>query len=269
MKRSALILLACLSGAAVLGSGNARAATTVTCGDEITSSGTYNLAASCSGDGIAILASHVTLNLNGHTMTGPGEDGIFASSASAIGIVGPGTIAGYGFGIEWDFISRSHITHVTVTNSTAHGIGFLDSSDNQLISDSVTGSTFHGITFNGCNGNLISGVTSTGNGDNGLYLASSGGNRVLRSTFDANGLDGIAVGTVGNGPANKNEILENTANDNATYGIAVNGDVTGSYVYANSAHGNFVDDLADLSDVCSTGTWLKNKFGTANDGCIH
>ena len=56
----------------VLGGFASAASAAVSCGSTISTAGSYALGADCSGAGITITASDVTLSLNGHTMTGTG-----------------------------------------------------------------------------------------------------------------------------------------------------------------------------------------------------
>jgi hypothetical protein len=63
----------------------ASAATTVSCGSTISTAGSYALAADCSGAGVTITASDVTLSLNGHTMTGAGGFTVGVLSTTAAG----------------------------------------------------------------------------------------------------------------------------------------------------------------------------------------
>lgn len=267
MKRLALILLVFVVGGVIVGSSGAVTATVTTCGATISSPGTYQLTADCSGDGITVTANNVTLRLNRHTMTGSGStNGVEASNLAGLQVVGPGTLYGYVIGVNWAFVTGSRVRGVTITNSTAHGVALFDSSSNQFVSDTVTGSQFHGLTFNGSNSNLLNRVVSSGNGSNGVFLASASYNKVEHSIISSNGLDGIFVNSIGNGPADSNQITANTLNSNYQ-GIEIGSSTGGNNIFGNSAHSNATDDIVDDTLGCAA-YWSSNSFDTANQGCI-
>jgi parallel beta-helix repeat protein len=152
----------------------------VTCGDLISSPGTYGLAADCNGSGIAITSSNVTLMLRGHTMTGSGfgEGIVVADNGGAISgvrITGPGTVAGYEFAVDLGF-------------SGGHGVS------GSVIGRVTTTSSRQGITLSNANG---SGNTIVGNTANGNSVAGIGdfgtGNTFTQNTVNNNAVYGIDV----------------------------------------------------------------------------
>jgi nitrous oxidase accessory protein NosD len=135
MKRLLLLVLTVGVLATVLGVTAATTATTptpVTCGDVITLRGTYALTGDCTaaGDGIDINASNVTLELAGHTITGPGlfiaAAGVVFGNVSGVHIEGPGTITNFHDGVVLARnTTKSVVTQVTA-NANVDGI-FIDS----------------------------------------------------------------------------------------------------------------------------------------------
>src|SRR4051794_37666215 len=77
-------------------------ATTVHCGDTITQDTTLtNDVLNCPSVGLTIAANGITINLNGHTISGEpsAQSGINDSTGhDQLKIVGPGTVQGFGFG---------------------------------------------------------------------------------------------------------------------------------------------------------------------------
>ncbi|HEX3542546.1 MAG TPA: hypothetical protein VHT75_19110, partial [Acidimicrobiales bacterium] len=64
-----------LAAFGLAGAPAAQAASTVVCGQTITASVTLTAdLGPCLGDGLVVTASNVTLNLNGHTITGGGSN---------------------------------------------------------------------------------------------------------------------------------------------------------------------------------------------------
>jgi parallel beta-helix repeat protein len=91
----------------------------VNCGDTITSNLTLTSDLHCSTGWTALYVptSGVTINLNGHTLSGtPGQAGISLSYASGVTIKGPGRISGF-----WSGVNTLHSDNLTVT-----GIDFED-----------------------------------------------------------------------------------------------------------------------------------------------
>jgi parallel beta-helix repeat protein len=227
----------------------ASAATTVSCGSTISTAGSYALAANC-GAGIMITASDVTLNLNGHTMTGAGgfSDGVVVDdSGAAVGgvtIQGPGKITGYDIGVELGGggggVSGSSVSGLTFTNNA------------------------WAIQLNSGSGNTVSGNTAKDNLVGGILLEAENGDTISGNAANNNSAIGIDV-AVG---STATTVSGNAANNDG-FGILVNPGSTGNTISANDAHGNPDDDLADLNDACDSNTWTGNTFKTANQTCIH
>lgn len=238
------VALACAVGGVAVLAPAASAATTVSCGATIGTPGTYVLAGDCSGAGISISASDVTLKLDGHTMTGLVQStGILvddsASAVSGDAIMGPGTITGYSFGVVLG----------------AGGIG-------------VSGATVSGLTTNdgafgivvefNANGSTVNNNTADNMMGSGIGILGSG-NTVNNNTAD-NNAGGIDI--LGSG----NTVNNNAANDNTTIGITAFGGA--DTINHNTALGNGAFDLADFNPGCGTDTWRANTFTHANESCI-
>jgi parallel beta-helix repeat protein len=246
----ALVLAGALGALGGLAPGASAAPTTVSCGSTISGSGTYVLAADCSGVGIEITASDVTLKLNGKTMTGCSScgSGIFVFDAfgavSGLTIKGPGTIIGYNAGVQLgvsDFgVSGSSVTGLTVTSNA------------------------DGILLDGASGNTIRGITAGKNVNAGIHLFQSSNNTVSGNTANHSNADGILLDRGSGG----NAVSGNTANNNNGDGIDLVTGATGNTVSGNTAQGNSVFDLFD-GNGCGSNTWTGNTFKTANLTCIH
>src|SRR5213593_2130526 len=103
-KRVSGILLVGVVSAIAVAAQAAGPPTPVTCGSVIAAPGQYFLAGDCMGAGITITASDVHLKLMGHTMTGPGGNGLLALNVSHVHIEGPGMITGYFEGIRFNSV---------------------------------------------------------------------------------------------------------------------------------------------------------------------
>jgi parallel beta-helix repeat protein len=178
--------------------GLAKAVTPITaCGDVITAGGTpgfqevYTLTTnlSCSGsDGIDIQASYVTINLNGHSITGDGSSlGIFAySSAGRLkGIVIMGPIPGqspvqsFNIGIEMDNVDNSTVQNIVLArNNYGLATDLLDQVNNtvtglKLSTNTATLNANDGFALYNSSGASVSANIAVGNGSSGSALTLS------------------------------------------------------------------------------------------------
>src|SRR4051794_36271364 len=97
---AALAAAAALS-TVVAGAVRAVVTTPISCGDSITKSIVVANDLPCTGTALVINANGVTLNLNGHTLTGDGDDignGVEAQNFSNLTIEN-GTVTGFHYGI--------------------------------------------------------------------------------------------------------------------------------------------------------------------------
>lgn len=252
----------------------AGAATAVSCGSTISAPGKYFLAANCSGPGIAINASNVTLKLKGHTMTGPGTGdigvaGVETFHTTRVNILGPGTITNYGFGVALD----QGVTHSTVGGITANNnaaaifIATVGTNDNTIRNNTADHNANSGMVIDG-SGTSIHGNTVNNNSGEGFDVEGDG-NAIRGNIADNNGDNGIVVN------ANSNTLNGNTTDNNSSDGIFVNGPnpplpgATNNTIRGNTALGNSSDDLFDGNPGCDSNRWNGNTFNTANQPCIH
>jgi len=123
--------LASLSAALVASPAYARSAApasvTVTCGESVTTSITVANNLTCAaGDGLSIDAPNITLNLNGHTITGAGT-GVGVSigqsePTSAPGdVLENGTVTDFSSAVAFGLVSDPELDHVTLSDDGAGG----------------------------------------------------------------------------------------------------------------------------------------------------
>jgi parallel beta-helix repeat protein len=216
-----------------------------TCGTMITQPGKYTLAndlLQCPGDGIVIRSAGVSLNLNGHQITGPAHSSTHGIQVTLppnewVIIDGPGTIANFGTGLELDL---------------AHGRAF-------IVSVTAQQNRFGFMVLNGSNITLGNN-TAVNNIVIGFALYDTDDSSLVESSANANG-DGIVI------LGSRNEIILNTANNNAKNGIVA---FSGGHnrISTNTALGNSRYDLYQLGQDCNN-TWVNNTFNSANLPCIH
>lgn len=235
----------------------------------------------CQGDGLVIGAAGITLDLNGHTVSGTGVGtGIDDSAGHDRVRIINGTVTAFSNGIVLIGASSSRLTDLTVTDNASGGISLVDGSDaNRVERNVVSGNRLDGIFLFASDHNTIERNSVTGNDPAGISLVEgSDDNRVQRNTLSQNTI-GIAVGV-----SQRNKIEHNSLPGNAIIGIVLDqshdnaigkNSVSGSDLYGillsassdnrifkNTAAANGVDGI--LVENGSTGTLLKRNTATHN-----
>ncbi len=232
------------------------AATQITkCETFIREPGDYILANDlvCPGQGIYIVASNVTLNLDGHQISGTGSPYLAImlgysgfGRVSNVTVVGPGTISNFGSGVVLFNAENSVVRGVTSTrNFSGFDVqnvpGEPPSRSNTLENNTANNNVYDGFTIGDAERNTFRGNVARRN----------------KNGFDL-------------GPRSHENLIENsTAEDNFETGIEADGG-TGNTIRHNTAHNNGYYDLADgpKGGHCDN-TWEDNTFHTANNPCIH
>jgi parallel beta-helix repeat protein len=266
---------------------SAKAGTTITqstCPVLIAQSGDYSLGTDVgpcmpSVDGIDIMASNVTLRLNGHTISGTATSGTCNSSngiyvmgtsllqLTMVHVLGSGTISNFVIGFRADNSAGSFVKFTTVTAGCPFfNSGFLIQASSQwkLEGNVVRGTpSSFGILLRGTADNDL--VRNDVN--DSIVLVNSSNNTIVNNTAnDGGGLGGIAVGVFGGG--NNNEIHANTTNNNTSNGLHLVAG-SGNNVTGNTSLNNLADDMRDDNPNCDGNKWEGNKFNTSNQPCIH
>ena len=197
------------------------------CGSTLTTDTTLIADLSCTGTALHIGADDITVDLNGHTISG---DGVTFSTG----------------------IRNAGRNNVTIENGTitgfARALHLLGASENTIRAITADGNFFSGIFLEaGANRNRIVDCVVINNGSparpgNGITINSSNGNVVTRTLAAGNHTQGIFVGGGADTPASfDTQILNNTAHDNVSNGIGFLGGsghaVTGNVSMNNGAHG--------------------------------
>ena len=265
---AAWLLLASLFASSSMASAEDCVKALKACGCSITSTGIYtlqqDLVFSSAGDCISIGAKNVVLNLDGFSITGPGETstgaGVHVRNSKNVWVEGQSkasqrsTISGWKYGIENDG-NEVLIENVSATANTKAGFYFYKASDGELISFEAS----HNSGF-------------------GVWLSSGSNDRVGNGMTSANGLDGVFLGCVGNGAgacastggdATSNTLFNLTSTSNGGGGITVQFNSNFDQIGNCFASGNTGFDLIDRhpNGTCGHDLWFVNT-GTANETCI-
>jgi parallel beta-helix repeat protein len=256
-------ILATLAGA------QAWAVNVASCPFAISAPGNYVVAANLTcpaGNGITITASNVSLNLNGHIITGSGSGvGILVSPTSGrlnhVGISGPGLIRTFTTGIEVSNTDDAQVSLVTVAGNPT---GVMGAEVNRFTvgSNVIARSSIVGLGLQFSINAAVTGNQVVGNG-RGIVLFSGSANTLSGNTVSGNSVVGIGI-------AEKNSrVSSNITNGNGT-GIEISPGSSGNKIFSNtSSVGNTGFDLEDPNAFCDGNFWSSNVFFTKNQACVN
>jgi parallel beta-helix repeat protein len=258
------VLVAATSGA----TGSKRVA--LACGDTVTTSVTLTAdITGCGGYGLNAGANRITINLNGHTISGSSatRDGLFDPSFTGV-VFENGTITGFVRGVEIDGGSATvrnirtsgntdagiyTFVPATITGNTvfANGnggiiVGCCAADKSTVTNNIVDGNTGNGIVVSfTATGSTVSGNHALNNTNDGITMNTDGA-VVSKNIANGNGNSGFVIGSASKSPPMK--VSGNVANNNAALGISLDaGDTDGG---GNQAHGNATAKQCD-NLVCS------------------
>ena len=215
---SLAILALALTFFLAFGAGQA-SATHVSCGDTITTDTTLDSdLVDCPSNGIVIGADGITLDLNGHTISGddepfepcpddePCDIGVLNDGHDAVTIEG-GTVRDFGPGVGIVLAKRNRLRHLAAVGNTFEGIFLFRSARSRVHGNSASrngiGNSRPGIALIESDNNRITGNTMSRNGDLGLYLEASDQNLIRHNRVRRNPEGGMII------DGNRNEIVRN------------------------------------------------------------
>jgi len=188
---------------------NISAPASLQCGDPLDiQDHIYTLSDDVSSGGtcFTIGADNVTLDCNGHSITGSGsDDGVNAAGHSNVTVKNC-VITGFTYGIEFNGASYGTIENNTV--SDYDGLILFSSSDINIINNNVS-SNHNGIYLSSSNHNNITNNTANSNEYAGIYLGSCSNNAIYNNTVDSNNR-GIEVDSGQNNSVTNNDAGSNT-----------------------------------------------------------
>jgi hypothetical protein len=291
--RGAAIAIAAL-GVLVLPSGHAGAA--VTCGTTVVKDVKLkkNLTG-CSGDGLVVGASNITIDLNGHRITGqnaPGSDGITAFGGFLnlrIKGGGGGQVAHFDQAVTLQDAASSRVKGLKIKHSRVgvavggdsnfarimdnkiseielYGIGTAIADDLEIAGNEITGPTDSAlinaaISVNGTVNTMVEENVLLGgaDGDHGIIVhGNAQGAKVKKNDVRRHQISGIDLYNGATGTSvNKNEVIANDFN-----GIIVeSGAGTGTRVLNNTARKNGVNGI----DIEKSGVEVGDNVANGNE----
>lgn len=175
------------------------------CRDIITSDTVLGNDLTCPGNGLVIGADNVRMDLNGHTISGPGRGPwVWPRRAlSSVGIqiegrrgvwVGNGTVGNFATGVLLDNTNQTEVHSVT-SRGNFYGIYLVEAAENRIEGNAVTVNTY-GIHLQMSSGNTVIGNNAFTNqyqspGGYGVNLIESHNNEIRENIVRGNQNQGI------------------------------------------------------------------------------
>jgi len=237
---AAVVLAATLSGAGPAG------AASPACGDVLTADTTLTADLTCAGEALAVAAPGVTLDLGGHTITGPGSRRGPATGVAVVAAgvrVRNGTIRDFGSGVT----SSAGQTHVTGLRLVGNGLGALFVSDGNRFQGNLLVGSSTGVRVRGdlnlVDGNALrrtgTGVFTSGS-ENSVVGNSIVGDRDPDVGILASGRTRVSGNSVSGQPGAAGIFAASGITD--VTGNRVFGNLDGISIYSGTVSGNLVFD---------------------------
>ncbi len=225
--------------------------TAVRCGDTVTHSVSLaNDLMDCPGAGLVIGANHITLNLNGHTISGRLEGAVgIDNSAGYDGVtIENGAVRNFTNGVMLlEHATGNRVQRLTLNSDNSNGgadngILIFDSDHNRIAHNSISGS-FNGIFLGNTTDSTVS-RNRVSDVNDGIFLFNAERNAVERNVIA--GVAGTGVILV---QSSYNRITRNSSHRNGNGIFAVDGSshnhIEKNVVVGNSDTGVLLDQHAD------------------------
>jgi hypothetical protein len=211
----------------------------------------------CVDGGIIVAKSGVTVDLNGHTITGLGEgDGIAAAGVTGVTIKN-GSVTNFEAGLHFTGVQSSHVLDTRFSLNSDASAWIEGSSHNKFLRLTMTDNGDGGFKLQSSHHNRIAGSSISGASDSGIMMETlSSYNRLVRNKIVLAG-EGVKVE---GGTANR--VFRNTTSWNGGAGIEVAEDSIQTRVNENQAHHNGGDGIF----VEGAGTQVNRNSAGCNGG---
>jgi Right handed beta helix region len=220
------------------------------CGQTVTTNAVLTQDLTCAQAGIFVGASGITIDLQGHVLSGDKvHAGIYDNGYDNVTIKN-GVVRQFAPGVYAPISGTNNLTISNVVLSGNASVGaFIEGNSTSIVSSTVTGNVEEGIYLVG-NSASVKTSTFSGNGKSGVYV-SGGTASIMTSTATGNGSRGVWIN--GNGTS----IKSSSAMGNVSSGFELTGDsvtVTSSTASGNASVGLFVGgNSASVKSSKSTG----------------
>jgi parallel beta-helix repeat protein len=207
---------------------------------------------------VKIVSDNITLNCDGHTITGTGSSsgsGILLEYRTGVTIMNC-IVTNFEHGITLYESTDITLKGNTTFSNLEDGIE-LSESDGNVVKHNVTSSNGeYGILLSGSDDNTVNGNTVQNNNRNGIHFSDGYSNIVMNNLATGNSHAGIALGD-----SLFNIVKDNTGNSNGLYGIEV-GDADNNILMKNWTEGNVGDGVL----ICARNNTIKKNTSVNNGG---
>jgi large repetitive protein len=227
------------------------------CGQTITADTTLDSdLTKCTGPAIRIGADDITLDLNGHTITGKGKGVGVNNTAGYDGVtIEDGSIHDFMESVALVGASDIHLRGLSLSDNRHVGIYVQDSSAIQIAQVSVVDIRFSGIFLWRSHDIRVEGSSSSGNGAGVVALASDH-LAIEANAFQGNSGEGIALQESSEG-----HVAGNTVSHNGGAGIFLDGANT------NQVSSNFASQNGDGIGVIGNANTITDNQVADTSGC--
>jgi parallel beta-helix repeat protein len=189
--------------------------TSLSCGQVIKQSVKLTANLDCKTDGIIVGADGITIDLNGFTLSGPGEKsskvGIMFADNDGVTVQGPGTIKSFQAGALFSGGEDNKISRVTFTENEI--AVFETGSKNVVIEDNLMFENSIGVAAHSSSGSMLTTNLFKSNDLAGVTLVNSASNELSMNTIQGS-VNGIFLdGQSTKNNVNSNNVLQNLGVD--------------------------------------------------------
>ena len=189
--------------------------TSLSCGQVIKQSVKLTANLDCKTDGIIVGADGITIDLNGFTLSGPGEKsskvGIMFADNDGVTVQGPGTIQKFQAGALFSGGEDNKISRVTFTENEI--AVFETGSKNVVIEDNLMFGNSIGVAAHSSSGSMLTTNLFKSNDLAGVTLVNSASNELSMNTIQGS-VNGIFLdGQSTKNNVNSNNVLQNRGVD--------------------------------------------------------
>jgi parallel beta-helix repeat protein len=239
------IAVAIAAGTVALQAQGGPTPTTISCGMVVTTNIVAANNLNCTGDGLIVGASGITINLNGHTIDGDdGPDlGIQTAGFDNVKIMN-GRITDFDNGVSIDPGSnQAQLTGLEIRSSFA-GVVATDSNTLTISGNRILSNNNLGILISTSNDSTIQDNRVVGTTADAILLSGVTASDVIGNIVTLNGHNGIQL----LGPSTGNTVTQNVIARSGNFGIVLEGDsVDGNTISVNRSIGS-VEAGIGLSD---------------------
>jgi hypothetical protein len=204
--------------------GGASSSTNPACGQVV--SGIVNLTSNldCSGDGLIVGGPNTVINMNGFSITGPGQEsskvGIMVPNVDNVVVTGPGSLSNFQAGVLLTGANGFKIDSVILSNNQ---IGtFMTGAENAQIQQNIVQDNSIGVASHSSRGASIDSNLMSGNVLAGITFVNTQQSNVGMNNIHGSQNGAFLDGQSPDNTVNSNNVLQNVIDLNNANGLPTN-----------------------------------------------